>query len=210
MTESTFVGRVIRSGSIGFTVGCRDLTPGAPQFGAMVKVNLAEAADIFGLIYDIAVQDDPFVRQLIDVPDTDPEAILDQRQRMAPVEVDVLMIGYRQGETIRQGLPPQPPIALITLTTCTRSELRAFTLRRPPGDGGQAVPRLDYLRLLLNQGNLPVDELLVAHIRQAAQAHPPETRRGFLVAAGKELAHLLGGDLPRLDGILRRLSSAYA
>jgi hypothetical protein len=202
MTEATIVGRVMRSSSIGFAVGCRELKPGVPELGALVKVDLAEEIYIYGLVSDIAVQDDPFVRQMVEVSETEPELVLDQRQRMAPVEVDVAMVGYRRGETVVQGLPPQPPIALITLTTCTDEELRAFSHRRR---GNRLEPRVDYFRLLLDQSGLAVDEVLIAHVQRLVEACPPEMQRQIRTAAGKELVRLLGQDLLRLDGILRRI-----
>lgn len=206
MTEAIIVGQVMRSSSVGFVVGCRELKPGAAELGALVKVSLDApgGVDVFGLICDIAIQDDPFVRQMIDAPAAEPEVLLDQRQRMAPVEVEVLMVGYRRQETIVQGLPPQPPSALIALITCTGEEVRAFTQRRLGSN--RIEPRVDYFRLLLNQSHLPVDEVLIAHLGRVAAAYPPEMRRAFRVAAGKELVRLLNHDLLRLDGLLRRIS----
>jgi hypothetical protein len=149
---------------------------------------------VFGLIYDVQVQDDPAVRQLILAGELRSEVVQDQREnRLVPIEVSVLVVGYQRGPEIRQGLPPQPPVSLDELRMGTESDIRAFT------------QRLNYLRLVLNAGQIPVDELLVAHLRQAAATYSGENRARFLLAVGRELARLLCFDLVRLDGILQRI-----
>ncbi|MCP4409517.1 MAG: hypothetical protein GY807_17555 [Gammaproteobacteria bacterium] len=67
---------------------------------------------------------------------------------------------------------------------------------------------LNYLRLILNATQVPTDELLVTNLVRAGIARTPEARYRFLVEAGRELAHLLGHDLVRLDGVLRRIRPA--
>lgn len=194
-TQTLTIGWVLRASTTGFVVGCRVLQPSVPQFGDLVKVPLPNPnTDVFGLIYDVQVRDDPAVRQLILAGEMEPEAMLDQREnRLVPIEIGVLVVGYRQNEHIFQGLSPQPPLSLDVLTTCSNAELREFTRE------------LVYLRLILNAGKIPADELIVAHLRRAASAYPPETRRAFLVGAGREIAQLLNFDLGRLDSILKRI-----
>ncbi len=195
MTTTLPIGWVLRAGTVGFTVGCRVLQPEVPQFGNLVKVPLPnDGTLVLGLIYDVQVQDDPAVRQLILTGELRSEVVQDQREnRLVPIEVSVLVVGYRQGEEIRQGLPPQPPVSLDELKMCDAADIRAFT------------ERLDYLRLVLNAGQIPADELLVAHLRQAADTYSGERRDQFLLRAGRELARLLSFDLVRLDGILQRI-----
>jgi hypothetical protein len=195
MTQSFTIGWVLRSSTIGFTVGCRVLQPSVPQFGDLVKVPLPDnTTNIFGLIYDVQVKDDPAVRQLILAGEMEAEVVLDQREnRLVPIEISVLVVGYQQQKALYQGLPPQPPLSLDLLILCDDAELRQFT---------QAT---DYLHLVLNAPQIPADELLVAHLRRTTLAHPAETRRQFLLAAGREMARLLNNDLVRLDSILRRI-----
>lgn len=195
MTTTLPIGWVLRASTVGFAVGCRVLEPSVPQFGDLVKVPLPDETRIFGLIYDVQVRDDPAVRQLILAGQMEPEAVLDQREnRLVPIEISVLVVGYQpKGEQIQQGLPPQPPLSLDTLIRCNEADIRAFT------------QQLDYLRLVLNAAQIPADELLIANLRRAAELYPPETRRQFLLNAGRELARLLSFDLVRLDGILRRI-----
>lgn len=195
MTTALPVGWVLRASTVGFAVGCRVLQPSTPNFGDLVKVSLPDGINIFGLIYDVQVRDDPAVRQLILAGELEPEAILDQREnRLVPIELSVLIVGYqREGQSLEQGLPPQPPISLDSLTLCDDADIRIFT--------GQ----LDYLRLVLNAVQIPSDELLIANLRRAAAIRSPETRRQFLLETGRELARLLSFDLVRLEGILRRI-----
>ena len=51
-----------------------------------------------------------------------------------------------------------------------------------------------------------MEQLLIATIRQAALARPPDQRADYRIAVGRELAQLLALDLTRLDGILRGIS----
>jgi hypothetical protein len=195
MTTTLPIGWVLRAGTVGFTVGCRVLQPSVPQFGNLVKVPLpGDHMHIFGLIYNVQIQDDPAVRQLILAGELRSEVVQDQREnRLVPIEVSVLVVGYQQGDEIRQGLPPQPPVSLDEMKMGTETDIHAFT------------QRLDYLRLVLNAGQIPSDELLVAHLRQAAATYSGEARNHFLLGVGRELARLLSFDLVRLDGILQRI-----
>ena len=187
------VGRIIRSSSTRFAVGCNALKPQVPAFGSLVKVPAMGVDQIYGLIHDVRMEDDPFVRQVAVTEDAPPEMIADQRQnRQIPIEVGVLVVGYGHEGSIAQRLPPQPPLSLDEIHTCTDDELVAFT--------GQ----FDYFRLVLDNGDLPADELLAANLRYAAAARG-SAGEDFLVRAGRELARLLTMDLYRLDAILRRI-----
>jgi hypothetical protein len=83
--------------------------------------------------------------------------------------------------------------SLEVITVCSETELLSFSAC------------LDYLPLILNAGHVPVDELLVTHLRRIAAAQPVEVRTQFLLGAGRRLAHWLHNDLPRLEAILRRI-----
>jgi hypothetical protein len=200
MTTSLPVGWVLRAGTTDFAVGCRVLEPNVPRFGDLVKVPLQDNSHVFGLIYNVQVADDLAVRQLILAGDLESEVIKDQREnRLVPIELSVLVVGYQHERHLSHGLPPQPPLSLDQIVVCTDTDLRAFTRL------GQTTFKFDYLRLALNAPFTPADELLIANLNRAAAAHAPEVRRPFLLAAGRELARLLSFDLVRLDGILRRI-----
>jgi len=195
--KSLQVGRVLRASTRGFIIGCAVMQPDIPAFGSFVRAEgQAPGSAIYGLIYDVSVEDDPFVRQFIS---TDPpeEVVRDQREnRQVPIEVSVLAVGCDEGDdenNIRHCLPAQPPVTLDWLYQCTGEEVGAFTAR------------FDYFRLVLEAREVPADELLAASLRAAATARPEGERETFLVEAGRELARLLAGDLVRLEGLLRRL-----
>lgn len=204
------VGRVLSSSTTRFTVGCQALLPQVPSFGAFVKVvrypaDIRDETTIYGLIYNVAFQDDLLVRQLIGSPDIPEEVILDQREnRQIPIEVSVLVIGFRDATgVIRLYLPPQPPPALHEIVLCDEEEIVELT--------SDAASCREYFRTVLGAGgDVPTDELLAASLRHASICHGKHCGRGepdrpFLVEAGRELVALLHDDLVRLNGILRRI-----
>ena len=191
------VGRVLRSSTAGFSIGCRVLREDVPEFGAFVKVAQGNTplrgAQITGLIYDVQFVDDPLVRQIITADSMPTELRLDQSQRLAPIEISVMVVGFARNGLVYQHLPPQPPETLDQIVTCTPDEVVAFTRE------------FIFLRTILNAKEAPSDELAAACLRTAAAARPEAERRSFLLQAGRELARLLAGDPVRLEGILRRI-----
>jgi hypothetical protein len=187
------LGRIIRSSTTRFAVGCQELLPRAQVFGALVKVSSVGGEAIYGLIYEVRMDDDPFVRQIAALGESQrPEVVEDARLRQAPIEVGVLVAGHCVADQVRHYLPPQPPRILDMVYACTSQELVHFS------------EQSDYFRLALDNRDLPVDELLAAHLRYAAQARGA-AGRDFLLDAGRVLASLLALDLVRLEGLLRRL-----
>jgi hypothetical protein len=194
--ESGFVvGRVLRSSIRGFFVASRIPEPDVPVFGSFVKAEIQRGAtDLIGLVYDIQIADDPFIRQLALREQPDQVALADQREiRGVPIEIGVIAIGYRDDGNYFHGLPPQPPIMLNRIFICNADEVRAFT------------ERLDFLRLLLNNREIPADELIISCLRLAVQSYPEPQRRDFLLNSGRELARLIGADLVRLEALLGKL-----
>jgi len=198
--QQFMVGRVLRSSIRGFIIASRIPEPDVPVFGAFVRVKVQQGAtDLIGLVYDIQVADDPFVRQLAMQEEPDEVALADQREiRGVPIEVSVLAVGYCQDGTILHGLPPQPPIMLNRIFVCDPALVRDFSAR------------LDFLRLVYNSREVPADELLVSSLQLAAQARPQAERAPFLIGAGRELARLMGADPVRLEALLRRLGQVVA
>jgi len=204
--EPTLVGRVLRASTASFAIGCKQLISEQdqviPKFGALVKAlapsKTSEARGksgvTYGLIYNVTIEDDAFVRQLVAAGVENEVYIEDQRQnRQVPIIVDVLVVGYGRGQEVYQRLPPQPPATLDQIYACNNAELVRFTEQHA------------WMRTVLAATDVPADQLLAAALRAAAQARPPAQRDTYLVAAGRELARLLALDLTRLDGILRQL-----
>ena len=201
------MGRVLRACTRDFSIGCTVMRPDIPAFGSFVLAQgQPSGQSIYGLIYDVSVDDDPFVRQVVGANPPE-EFVLDQRtNRQVPIEVSVLAVGcadldpaVRAGPSspgaVHHCLPAQPPLTLDWLYQCTHEEVRIFTAR------------FDYFRLVLESPEVPADELLAASLRAAAGAWPESEREEFLVSAGRELVRLLASDPTRLEQLLGRLRS---
>jgi hypothetical protein len=189
------IGRLLRSSTTGYVFGCSVPEPNMPCFGDFVKAPAQRGqANVLGLIHNITVEDDPFVRQMVAAPNLEEAYILDQRRnRQVPLEVSVLAVGYDNGRGVVCGLPPQPPVTLDTIRPCQAAEVLDCT------------STLAYLRLILAAPDVPADELMVVSLINAAALRPPEDRTFFLRQAGRELARVLARDLARLEFLLRRI-----
>ena len=186
------VGRVLRSSTASFTIGTKTLAAEVPRFGGFVRVAAPDGCDVIGLIYDVVMDDDLFARQLIGA-DVGEEYIADQRQnRQVPIEISVLVVGHIHDGKLYHYLPPQPPIALDQIVTCSRDEVLHFT------------NEFTYFRTVLDAQEARSDELLAASLRTAAEARG-SSGRDFLVRAGRELSRLLAFDAVRLEGLLQRI-----
>ncbi len=155
------MGKLLRAAATGCVVGCRVSQIDVPALGGMVRIPLdAEASQqVYGLIYDIHIDDDGLVRQLVTAEGVPQEVILDNRiNRNVPLEISVVFIGHRQGERIFHSLPPRPPLTLDALYPCSPEELRCFS----------NAGNLGYLRHLLRLEEVPLGELVAAHLQQAA------------------------------------------
>ncbi|MBW6465935.1 MAG: hypothetical protein K0B06_05485 [Brevefilum sp.] len=187
------IGRLLRSGTTGFVVGCRVNQLNAPSFGALVRVPLEAGYDVYGLIYDIHIEDDGLVRQLITAEDVPEEVLRDNREnRNVPVEIGVLALGYEKDNRIFHLLPPRPPLSLDTIYLCSPDEIVRFT-----GAG-----RFGYFRHLLRDRDKPVDELLAAHLMTARSAQAAAGNQAWFDAALHELIAILRDDYQGLMNLL--------
>jgi hypothetical protein len=204
--ESVVVGRVLQASTTRFTFGCQPSiaaqNQAIPAFGSLVKAAGPGEAVTYGLVHNVAVEDDLFVRQLVAAGMDDEVYIADQRQRrQVPVVVEVLLVGFGSplqgaGAALvepRYYLPSQPPTTLDKVYACDSAEIVRFSARH------------DWLSTILAAPDIAADVLIPAALRAAARARPPDQREAYLVAAGRELARLLAQDPIRLDGILRQL-----
>ncbi|HEX9797366.1 MAG TPA: hypothetical protein VGA52_10285 [Anaerolineales bacterium] len=189
------IGRVTRCSLRGFVGALRLPEPDMPAFGALCSAEAQQgASQVIGLIYDIAIQDDEFARQIASAEGVSAEQIADhQANRQIPIEFSALAVGYRQGATFHYSLPAQPPLSLAPIYALPATDVVGFTRQ------------LSFLPLILSAGGLPSDELLAAALQGAARARPEAERRAFLVEAGRACSRLLTDDLGRLDNLLQAL-----
>ena len=198
-TSPLEIGRMLRAGTSGFVFGCRVAQWQSPSFGALVRVPQSAGYQIYGLIHDIRIDDDGLVRQLVTAESVNDRIIQDNRMnRNVPLEISVLAVGYQQDEQVYHLLPPRPPLSLDVIYLCGDEEICHFT-----GAG-----RFGYLRHILRAQDLPLGELLAAHLRQAQQAHARQAQPGWSQAAARELITLLRDDYPTLMTVLSALADA--
>jgi hypothetical protein len=199
MTDKKRVGRILRASTRGFDCGTHSKDIGVQHdFGAFVKAPIANTQEsegnihAIGLIYKVEIKDDQLINELV-LGEAVPDMILrDQREnRMIPVEIKVLNIGFKVGDSIHHSMPPRPPMSLSDVEQCTEAEIRDLT--RSP----------DFFRLILNASEVPNDDLVAAAIRYAAwKAYPDgEERYNFHVVCGQQLARDVT-DLKRLSHLL--------
>jgi hypothetical protein len=188
------IGRLLRAGTTGFIAGCSVTQFEAPAFGALVRAPLGDHYQVYGLIYDIHIDDDGPVRQLVTADNVSAEVMRDNRERrIVPVEMSVLSVGYEQDGKVHQLLPPRPPLSLDVIYACDDRETVRFT------------ERFGYFRHILNSQEVPVGELIAAHIQQAAAAHGGERAR-WKESATHEVITLLRDDYSTLMSVLSALS----
>jgi hypothetical protein len=199
MTEKFEIGRLLRAGTTGFVIGCRVSQLDSPTFGGLVRVPLTDGYQIYGLIYNIHIDDDGIVRQLVTAENVDAAIIADNRvNRNVPVEISVLTVGYQQNGQIKHLLPPRPPLSLDLIYQVSSEELRNFT----------EIGRFGYFRHVLRAQDVPVSELLAAHIEQAKQAHLEAGNPVWAEQAAQELITLLRDDYATLMAVLGALGDA--
>lgn len=195
------IGRLLRAGTAGFVVGCRVNQLNAPAFGALVSTPLDGNCQVYGLIYDMHIDDDGLVRQLVTAESLDPaslEAVIaDNRlNRNVPIEMSVLAVGYSQAGRIQHLLPPRPPLSLDKIYLCDDAELCQFT----------SAGRFGYFRHILRSIDLPVGELLAAHLQQGSRAQRQVGDPEWGSRATQELITLLRDDYATLMSVLSALS----
>ncbi|MGB7337386.1 MAG: hypothetical protein WBC91_00725 [Phototrophicaceae bacterium] len=199
MSDKIRVGRILRASTRGFDCGTHSREIG-PQhdFGAFVKAPISNTTSAegqihaVGIIYKVEIKDDQLVNELV-LGESVPDMILrDQREnRMIPVEIKVINVGYQRGNMLFHSLPPRPPMSLSDVDLMLPQEVHQFT----------QTP--NFFRLLFNASEVPTDDLIAAAIRYAAlEAYPVASERyDFHVRCGQQLARDMN-DLTRLSHLL--------
>ena len=196
MNEVQRVGEVIEASTTGFVAQCYELYQ-LPPLGSLVKTRY-ESVELYGIVYNAATTSvEPGRRPIARGKD---EATEEEIYRSSPQllkllrsEFGALVVGHKQGDRLYHYLPPKPARIHGFVYQCSPQEVKRFS------------QSLGFLNILTN-ARLPVsvEELVAACLRQMGQAYE-EDRRAFLVAAGKELAVLLSGELGKLKAILERI-----
>jgi hypothetical protein len=193
----TKIGEVIEASTGQFVAECYELhTP--PPLGSLVKTSDGDI-EIYGVVCNAATESiEPNRRPIArGKEEATEEGIYRQNPQLSKLlrtTFDTLVIGHGVGAQRAvplHYLPPRPSHVHSFVCLCEQDEVCRFT------------QSLDFLPILLGTRVGAVDEIVSACLRQASCAH--DDQRAFLVKAGKELAILLGGELNRLNAILRRI-----
>ncbi len=192
---SAKIGEIIEASTSEFVAECYELHQ-PPPLGSLVKTRNV-SIEIYGMVHQAATASiepgrRPIARGKEEVEEEDIYRTNPQLSRLLRTDFTALVLGHREGEKLHHYLPPRP------------ARIHSFVYLCDPDEVCEFSQSLDFLSILVN-ARVPgvVDELVAACLRQASQAHPD--RHGFLVAAGKQLVTLLGGEFSRLDTILRRI-----
>ena len=193
------IGEIIETGTTGFVAESLELNR-PPALGSLVKVEVGDGACVYGVVsHGTTAGLDPGRRAVRrSTEQVYDEAIYDEHPELRHTlrtEFSVLLVGCVEGGAIRQHLPAQPPPLHYSVHECTEEEVRTFS------------ERLYYLRLLLSAaGEVPPEQFLAAHVRQAYRQRGQD--REWLERAAREIAALLKHDYERLMTVLYAIEPA--
>jgi hypothetical protein len=189
------VGEIIEASTTGFVAQCYELYQ-LPPLGSLVKTG-EPSFELYGLVFNAATTSlEPGRRPIARGRDEESEEAIyrssPQLAKLLRSQFETLVVGHREEDRLYQHLPPKPARIHGFVYQCSPDEVRGF---------GKSF---DFLNIILNARlPVPIEELVGAALRQMSQAY--EDRRSFLVAAGRELAVRLSGNLNQLNAILGRI-----
>jgi hypothetical protein len=195
MAERQRVGEVIEASTTEFTAQCYELYE-IPPLGSLVKTGDSKA-ELYAVVHSAATTSlEPGRRPIARGKDeTSEEEIYrssPQLTKLLKSEFGALVVGHRRDDKLYHYLPPKP------------ARIHSFVYLCPPEEVTEFGQSFDFLNILLNAHlTVPTEELVGASLRQMSQAH--QDPRAFLLAAGKELAVLLSGNLNQLKAVLGRI-----
>jgi len=191
-------GRLLRSNTRGCVVGCHVSRP-SPAFGSMIYIP-TETGRVFGLVYDIHIDDDGLVRQLAAAGSVPDEIILDNRtNRNIPVEISIIFIGYSINKIIFHLLPPHPPLSLDEMHICDSEDLQNFT----------NAGHFGYFRHIISEQDMPAGELLSAHLRAVNAAQRDGGNSNWINEAIQEIIVLLRNNHELMTNVLGSISDTF-
>ena len=190
------VGEVIEASTTDFVAQCYELYQ-SPPLGSLVKTRDQEV-ELYGIVYNATTTSlepgrRPIARGKDEVAEEEIYRTSPQLLKLLRSEFSALVVGHRQDNRLYHYLPPKPARIHSFVYQCQPEEVKEFS------------QSFDFLNILINT-HLPVsvEEIVAASLRQMSEVQ--EDRQRFLVAAGKELAVLFGGEFNRLKAILGRIS----
>jgi hypothetical protein len=195
MNEPQRVGEVIEANTTDFVAQCYELYH-SPPLGSLVKT-LDKQVELYGVVYNATTTSvesgrRPIARGKDEISEEEVYLSSPQLLQLLRSEFAALVVGFKQGDKLYQYLPPKPARIHGFVYSCGQEEIRRFSCS------------FDFLTVLANANlSISTDELIAACLRQMSQVY--EDSRSFLVAAGKELAVLLRGNLSQLKAILGRI-----
>lgn len=189
------LGEVVEATTTEFVVQCYELYT-APALGSLVRCGDDEA--IYGIVHEIGTRSiDTGRRTIARGRDEDDEYAIyqanPQLSRLLSTEFRALSVGYTEAGVLRRWLAPLPPRIHSFVYPCSDDVVREFSAE------------LDFASILLSAPISAADDVLAAFLKTAGRAHPDPD--AFLVNSGRRLTPLLGGQMQRLDGILRRMAT---
>ena len=195
MAEAQRVGEVVEASTTDFVAQCYELYQ-SPPLGSLVKTR-DESVELYGIVYHASTSSlepgrRPIPRGKNEVSEAAIYQSSPQLARLLKSEFGSLVVGHRQDGKLYHYLPPHP------------ARIHGFVYRCSPEEVKEFSQSLAFLNILVNAGSpVATGELVAACLRQMGQVQ--EDRHAFLVAAGKELAVLLSGQLNQLKAILERI-----
>lgn len=191
---ATRVGEVIDASTLEFTVQCYALYE-SPPLGSLVRAG--GDSPVYGLVHEVATRSlDPARHPLARGEHEESEDAVylnnPQLNRLLYTEFRAVVVGHRDNGKLRRHLAPLPPRIHSFAYQCDHDEIREFS------------ESLDFIPIILSAPIATQDEVIASFLRSAGSCHPEQEE--FLVGAGKELSVFLGGQLQRLNNVLRRIS----
>lgn len=175
----------------------------APPLGALVMVRLDDGCRLYGVVAGAYTEGlDTGARPVPRATDTRQDAdVYRDNPDLAYVLrtcFRCLVVGFHDGRQVHHYLPAAPAPIHYSVAVCEPDEIRDF------------ATAFGYFPLLLNARNLPVEEVLAAHVRFVAEGRSDwrateESGDEVRVRAGRDIAALLRDDHARLRTILDRI-----
>ena len=199
------LGEVVEASTTQVTAQCYELYT-APPLGSLVRCGTSDGGSdnddaVYGIVCEVSTRSmDPGRRPIARGRDEDDEdAVYEanpQLSRLLSTEFNALVVGHRREGTLYRWLAPLPPRIHSFVYACSYDELREFS------------SSLDFVPILLSAPIVATDDVLASFLKGASVAHRDPS--GFLVRAGRQLTPLLGGEVQRLNGILRKIAPSQA